>query len=147
MSINEQLVKYILSKYIHLKEQQGVGTSQTILNWVKKYFPKTKDDGEVPYCSIALRECLIELGFAESVKTQNPLAISWRTFGLEVSNVKDAQYGDVVITDRGGGKYHVSLFLRYIEARNTIVVLGFNQSNMCNVMELKASLIKHIRRA
>ena len=137
------LVQYILSKYYGLKEIMGAEYSPTILNWIKKYFPNTKDDEDVPYCSIALIEVFKELGLSDKIVGVTPAAISWTKVGKSV-NVKDANIGDIVVLKRIGGN-HVGVFIRYSVKKNTIYILGFNQGNSCNITEFPLSSLLDIR--
>lgn len=137
-------VIYILSKYYGLKEIIGAEYSPTILNWIKKYFPKTKDDEEVPYCSIALIEVFKELGLENKIVGTNPSAISWINMGDSVE-LSDAILGDIVVLKRVGGN-HVGLFVRKNLKRDVIYVLGFNQSNSCSIVEFPINSLLDIRR-
>lgn len=138
------IVEYILSKYYGLKEIIGAEYSPTILNWIKKYFPDTNDDEDIPYCSIALIEVFKELGLSDKIVGTNPSAISWINIGTEIP-LNEAMLGDIVVLKRVGGN-HVALFIRYSKARNVIYLLGFNQSNSCNISEFPISTLRNIRR-
>lgn len=138
------VVQYILSKYYGLKEVIGAEYSPTILNWIKKYFPNTKDDEDIPYCSIGLIEVFKELNLSHLIKGANPAAISWASVGTEIP-LDEAIIGDVVVLKRIGGN-HVGLFIRYSKIKNVIYLLGFNQSNSCNITEFPISTLKNIRR-
>lgn len=138
------VVIYILSKYYGLKEIVGAEYSPTILNWIKKYFPNTKDDEDVPYCSIALIEVFKELGLSDKILGTNPSAISWINIGDSV-NLNEAVLGDIVVLKRVGGN-HVGLYIRQNLRRNVIYVLGFNQSNSCCIVEFPISSLLDIKR-
>lgn len=138
------VVIYILSKYYGLKEIIGAEYSPTILNWIKKYFPNTKDDEDVPYCSIALIEVFKELGLSDKILGTNPSAISWINIGDSV-NLNEAVLGDIVVLKRVGGN-HVGLYIRQNLRRNVIYVLGFNQSNSCCIVEFPISSLLDIKR-
>ena len=138
------IVEYILSKYYGLKEIMGAEYSPTILNWIKKYFPETKDDEDVPYCSIGLIEIFKELGLENKIVVTNPSAISWINMGDSVE-LSDAILGDIVVLKRVGGN-HVGLFIRKNLKRDVIYVLGFNQSNSCSIVEFPINSLLDIRR-
>ena len=137
-------VIYILSKYYGLKEIMGAEYSPTILNWIKIYFPETKDDEDVPYCSIALIEIFKELGLENKIVGTNPSAISWINMGDSVE-LSDAILGDIVVLKRVGGN-HVGLYIRQNLKRDVIYVLGFNQSNSCSIVEFPINSLLDIRR-
>ena len=139
-----KVLTYVLNKYYGLKEIIGNEYSPTILNWIKKYFPETKDDEDVPYCSIALIEVYKELSLSHLIEKATPAAISWASIGIEIP-LNEALLGDVVVLKRIGGN-HVGLFVRYSKIKNVIYLLGFNQNNSCNITEFPISTLKNIRR-
>lgn len=139
----DKLLNYILTKYYGLKEVIGVAYSPTILTWVRNYYPQTKDDEEVPYCSIGLIECCKELDI-NIPSTITPAAISWLTLTTSIT-LTEALLGDIVVLGRIGGN-HVGLFVRYSEKQGKVYILGFNQNNQCNITAFDSSTIKGIRR-
>ena len=125
-----KLIDHILSKYIGLSEKSQ-GSSPTILGWIQNYFPKTKDDGEVPYCSIGMIEVFKELGLPLP-KGVNPSARSW----IDHTLPKDykPKYGDVVIFGRTDNPNlgHIAIYLR-TNVFKRVFHLGFNQGNSCSI--------------
>ena len=137
-----KLLNHILANYYGLKEREGSDFSPTLLRWIKVYFPEQKDDGVIPYCSLALKECAKDIGLNYS--TVNPAAISWLSLPNKI-DLEYAEMGDVVIISRTGGN-HVGLLVRHSKVFNSIYLLGFNQSNECNIQKYSVKLIKGIRR-
>lgn len=136
-----EIVNYILSNYYGLKEVYKGIVSNTILQWIRQYFPASKNN-DIPYCSIALIEVFKVFGLYNRKLT--PAAISWLNVG-DIVSLDTAQTGDIVVLERVGGN-HVGLLIRYSKLQNTVYILGFNQNNECNITPFNINLIKGIRR-
>jgi len=146
MESNYQVLS-LLFKYFGVSEY-AKGANPTILAWIRKYFPKAKDDNDYSWCSIGLISILSE---NESFKQQilesriDPMARSWLRLP---SDVFEAQPGDIVILSRGTGlSGHVGVFLgENFNNKNQINLIGCNQSDSVSIASFDKSRILGVRR-
>lgn len=106
---------------------------------ILEYFRATSyhaQNDETPWCAAFICWCLKEAGYAH---TGSAAAASYLTFGEEC----DLQKGAILVLDRGGGKYHVTICWDFDET--LIQCLGGNQSNSVCVKTFSREVIRAIR--
>ncbi|HMT02868.1 MAG TPA: hypothetical protein PKD00_06090 [Burkholderiales bacterium] len=140
----------LLLKYYGLKEK-AKGFDTIILNWVKSFFPKVKDDSEYSWCSIGLISILSENEeFRAQIKDAriDPMARSWNRLPSIIYKLEDALPGDIIILTRGNGlSGHVGVFVGMdISNKNQINILGCNQGDAVSIASFDKSRIIGIRR-
>lgn len=147
MTIQEKLVLHILKNYILLKEIPGSDSSPTILNWIRKYFPKENDDSKVAWCSIGLKSAIEDLNLDICLPLVNPSAISWKNLKYQVPLDK-LEFGDILVFKRGSldWQHHVCIYIRTNKRTDKLIVLGFNQSDSVTFEEMDISKLKYARR-
>ena len=112
-------------KYIGLKEVPGPKHNPTLVMWLHKLKAWWSDD-ETPWCGLLIAWCFDAVGL--KIPKLWMRAKEWGNgWGTRLSTPVP---GCVVVFERKGGG-HVG-FVLGVTARNELVVLGGNQSNMVN---------------
>jgi len=141
----QDLAYQIANSYLGLKEWPGAKHNETIVNFYKKAgHPEIKDD-ETPWCAAFVGAVLAEAGLTG---TGALAARSYLKWGEAVSDISEAEPGDVVVFWRGakdGWQGHVGFFVR--PDGDKIMVLGGNQGNAVSIAAYPKSRLLGIRRA
>lgn len=113
-------------KHIGLKEIPGPKHNPILINWLERLKAWWKDD-ETPWCGLLIAHCFDIYGM--KIPKLWMRAKEWgNNWGTRLSAPVP---GCVVVFERQGGG-HVG-FILGATARNELVVLGGNQSNMVNI--------------
>ena len=144
------IVLKLMFKFLGVSEYSK-GSNPVILNWIKSFFPKAKDDSDYSWCSIGLISILSENeSFKKQIKFNNidPMARSWMRLPSVIENIQDALPGDIVILTRGLGlSGHVGVFLgEDFNNKNNINLIGCNQSDAVSIASFNKDRIIGIRR-
>lgn len=143
--MKKDLIEDIIKNYILIKENKN-GISPLILGWIKRFFPNTKDESDVSWCSIGLINAFKEfLNIDVTLYKVTPAAKSWVNYGKKLLDNSKAEYGDLIIFNRGTSwQGHIAIFLRYNKVNGNPIVLGFNQSDALTIEEMDKSKIFQI---
>jgi uncharacterized protein (TIGR02594 family) len=120
-----------------LREIPGVRHAPRIMKMIAMLGYPFSDD-ETPWCGTAMAAWAKQAGFAPP--PQGYRAISWASWGVACA----AQLGAIGVKQRQGGN-HVFLIVGETIDRRYFKVLGANQSNMVNVMDIAKSDVFAIR--
>lgn len=131
-------------KYYGMKEVKGKGSNAVILNMAKFIgVDNIYKDDDTAWCALFMCAILKAVNYPMSFRQYECLrAKSFLKWGDPIS-INDMKRGDIAIFTRSGGG-HVGIVIA--ESKDTVFVLGGNQSNMVNIMELAKSRISGIRR-
>lgn len=136
MTPTQQRINVILNALAEYgtKGIEGLEDNQIIVNYFRKIGYKWVDDDETPWCAAFLNYILLKSGLTGTNKLN---ARSFLQIGKET---KTPTSGDVVILwriNKNGPFGHCGLFIK--ETKNTIYILGGNQSNEVNITEYSKS--------
>ncbi len=128
-------------KYYGVSEVDGDQANTNILNWIKLFFPKAKDDSDYAWCSIFINN-MAKLCNYET--TNSAMARSWLNIGYESEHPEP---GDIVVfwrirEDSRWG--HVGIYIN--ETENYIRCLGGNQKNEVNIIKIPKYRLLSIRK-
>ena len=147
-STSEQLY-LAASKWIGTREVPGVRSNPTIVEWILRVIPWMRggekvDDSTTAWCGVFLAVMCDSLGFKRPAQAYR--AVRWLDVGQSVA--WDAMVrGDVIVSSRGGGLYHVSLFGGWADnERSTWWSLGGNQKDGVRLSMYGRERIRGVRR-
>lgn len=130
-------------EYYGTREVKGKGSNPDIMAMAeyiglpKNIFP----DDDTAWCAVFMAYIAKKSGKPMGFTGYELLrAASWLKWGEEV---KEPMLGDVLVFTRPGGN-HVGLYVA--ESNTTYFVLGGNQSDQVNIMELKKTRLTQARR-
>ena len=140
----------IAERFIGIDEVPGKEDNPQILAMLKLDMD-WPDGDEVPWCSAFVNYItwLLRLPRSKSLRAR-----SWLEVGIPL-DIDDAQIGDIVIFNRGGGPQnpdiidapgHVGFFARLVRDDNVVEVLGGNQSNTVKLSRYSLDDLLGVRR-
>lgn len=131
-------------KIYGIKEIPGKRNNEVILNFAKVLgIADLVPDDEQAWCALVHGYLLLQAGKEVPLKRYDLLrAIRYMKFGVPV-HIDDAMLGDTLIFRRPNG-YHVGTYIA--ESKTTFHVMGGNQSNAFNIMEINQDRCEGVRR-
>lgn len=136
------LIDQAMSKYYGIRQYPAPQHSPTIVRWKKAFWPNIESDSEFSWCAVFMWNICTEFGYEA---TKSALARDWLKVGTEV---KEPQYGDVVIFSRGSEPWmgHVGFVVRVSKAHGVVYTFGGNQSNAVNITAYNSDRVLGYRR-
>lgn len=124
--------------------QQEIRDRKALMAFFKQYGISC-DPQTTPWCAYMVGACEKAVG---NKGTGSGLARSYLKYGTAVKE-EEAKEGDIVVFARGSNGYsgHVTYFVKWDDASNTVIVLGGNQSDMVCYSHYSQDRILGIRRA
>lgn len=129
-----ELIEFAQSNLYGLKEYPGVKHNPEIVRMFHEIGHKWVNDDETAWCAAAHSWIHMKMGYRFTGKLN---ARSWENFGTKLDK---PVYGCTVVfwrVNKTSGYGHVGFFIR--ETKDTIFVLGGNQSDTYNIQEYKKS--------
>ena len=137
------------ARHIGTREIPGVRSSDKIRAWIVSAIPwlapGDADDSAWAWCGCFVRHLAVVAGVTPPAKSYR--ALQWAGWGVAVA-LADIAPGDVVVSSRGRGLFHVSLFERWADSSRTLwVSLGGNQGYAVSRVIYQRAKIYAVRRA
>lgn len=147
MTASEEL-HAVAEKHLGTREVDGPRSNPTIVEWIMRAIPWMRgekvDDSTTSWCGVFLSELCDKLKLPKP--SQPYRAKNWLEIGQHIP-WDNAQPGDIVVSSRGGGLFHVSLFDRWGDNGRTFWwSLGGNQRNAVTRAPYPRKWIVGIRR-
>ncbi len=136
-------------QYLGVKEIPGIKNNPVIMDWANGLgLSKIYKNDEMAWCGLAIAH-LLRISGKPQVDVQKDKynylrALYYKNWGYEVP-IEEIQLGDIVGLIRDGGG-HVGIAIAWSKDKNTIFLMGGNQSNSFNISEFRKDRIAFARR-